>query len=490
MKPFRYIAAFLVLTVGLNLSAQQLDSLTRQVLSSKLDEYFSAIESAGADVQKEEADFLIGTATDSLLRQFIAVKVYKHYFESPVMGSEAVAIHVLDKWFVQEGIRMYNDIDLLNARIYADFNRQSLIGMKAPDLILKTVDEQICHLYAEPSDRYSILYFYDTDCAKCKLETMLLEGAMQGKSYPVDFNAVYAGDNKSAWQDYMRAHLNLGDINVRHFWDPEIDSDFQRKYGVIQTPRMFLIAPDGEIVGRGLDTKALSQMLESMFSEKEMTYGDPEADALFARLLGQSPSRSDIIDVAVLLEEAAMKKGNVMLYKQLIGNYLYYLASKTGEEYKEGLHQMIHSYILSKGDIWSTEDDRIKVVGFAEILNDLLSKAAPGTVMPDIKIDGEYIKGSRSTHKKINLRKLRGSENVVIFHTVGCHICEGQIRAAKALAASDSKVHVFLVNVDEVISRSDGLSSALFEAFDLSVLPFVIQTDRKGNIIRRYISLF
>jgi hypothetical protein len=44
------------------------------------------------------------------------------------MGAEAVAIHVLDKWFIDGPVRMYDDVDLLHARIFADFNRQSLIG--------------------------------------------------------------------------------------------------------------------------------------------------------------------------------------------------------------------------------------------------------------------------------------------------------------------------------------------------------------------------
>ena len=489
MRILRYIAVALLSLVGISLSAQQLDSLTRQILSSKLDEYMSAIEAAGADVQKEEADFLISTATDSLMRQFIAVKVYQHYFESPVMGSESVAIHVLDKWFVQGGVKMYDDIDFLNARIYADFNRQSLIGMQAPELALKTMADQPCYLYAEPSDRYSVLYFYDTDCAKCKLETIMLDNYLNDKNYPVDFNAVYVGDNKTAWQEYTQANLKFAGIPVSHFWDPEIDSDFQRKYGVLQTPRMFLIAPDGNIVARGLDTNALVQILESLFAEQEIVYGDSEAEALFEKLLGKNPGREDIMMIAQMLESAALGRGDVILYKQLIGNYLYYLAPKVGEEYKEGLYEFIPKYILSRTDIWTTEDDKLKVVGFAEIMNDLLSKATPGTLISDMKVEGEYIKGKKSSHKKKSLRKLSGKENIIIFHTEGCHICEGEIEVARILAAEGSEIRVFLVNVDKLVEENSKVTASLFESFDLSTLPYILLTDKKGNIIRRYISL-
>ena len=150
---------------------------------------------------------------------------------------------------------------------------------------------------------------------------------------------------------------------------------------------------------------------------------------------------------------------------------------------------MITEYVLSRTDIWTTEDDRLKVVGFAEILNDLLSKSQPGTVISDIKVKGEYIKGTRSSLKKKSFRKLGGDENLIIFHTEGCHICAAQITAASELAASNPRVRVFLVNVDRLVEENPSLSATIFDSFDLSSLPYIVQTDKKGNIIRRYISL-
>ena len=76
----------------------------------------------------------------------------------------------------------------------------------------------------------------------------------------MDFVAVYAGDHMQEWDEYVSRHLAVSSeaVSAEHLWDPEVDSDYQRKYGVIQTPRLFLIAPDGTIIGRGLDAKALS----------------------------------------------------------------------------------------------------------------------------------------------------------------------------------------------------------------------------------------
>ena len=87
------------------------------------------------------------------------------------------------------------------------------------------------------------------------------------------------------------------------------------------------------------------------------------------------------------------------------------------------------------------------------------------------------------------MRKIGGKENIIIFHTEGCHICEAEIMAARALAAADPDVRVLLVNVDRLIAENPTLSSALFDTFDLSALPYIIMTDKKGVILRRYVSL-
>ena len=46
-------------------------------------------------------------------------------------------------------------------------------------------------------------------------------------------------------------------VSVTNLWDPSLNSDFQRKYGVLKTPQMFLIGKDGVILGRKLDVPAL-----------------------------------------------------------------------------------------------------------------------------------------------------------------------------------------------------------------------------------------
>lgn len=470
--------------------AQQLDSLTRAQLSSRLEEYFAAIETSGPAVQIEESDFLIETPEDSLVRQFVAMKIYDHYLNSKVMGSETVAIHVLDEWFFSGKIKMYNDIDLLNAKVYADFNRQSLIGMNAPQLTLLTRDNESRDLFSEVPGAYKILYFYEAGCAKCKYETPRLVSLLAKGDYPVELIAVYVGDSTQAWDEYVAKYFTAaGGAQITHLWDPEVDSDFQRKYGVLQTPRMFLIAPDGTIIGRGLDTSALAQLLEQELSVPEFQYGSPESEHLFDKLLGPNPTFVEISEIADMLAAATLDKEDVNMFKQLAGDYLYYLAPKTKQGYRYGLNQFVVKYILERPDIWNTEDDSLKIVGFAQIMHDLITKTPTGKKIPSIKVKGTLLSKGNEKGKKMKLDKMTGFDNIIIFHTTGCPVCAAEIAEARRLSEKYDKINFFLVNVDEIMASSPSKAAELFDAFDLSVLPQIVWTDEFNIVCSCYVSL-
>lgn len=485
------------LCLGFKAAAQELDPVQRKALSDKLAEYFAAIEREGTEVQKQECDFLIGSSEDSLVRQFIALEAYEHYMESPVMGSEAVAIHVLDNWFIPGKVKMKSDIDLINARVYADFNRQSPVGEKAPGLVMKNPEGQEVVLFGEGpgssgSGRYSILYFYDTDCSKCKVETILLRNILEDNDYPVDLIAVYSGDDGGAWASYASGQLAVDSdkVNVIHLWDPELDSDFQRKYGVLQTPRIFLVRPDGVILGRGLDSEALYTMLRGIFKKKELNYGSDESASLFDGILatddGKGPDRQRVCDLVDYISSGTLQKGDTLMFRQLSGDLLYYLATRPGEGIKEGLKYLIDESINGCPEAWNSQDDSLKVVGFAAIMDDLLSKAMPGTMIPDLKLPAHKLTSGKSRTGKYRLRKLKGARNIIIFHTPGCDICKAEKEAACMLAETDRRICVLMVNVDYVISEKPAVADRMFDLFDLSSLPYIIETDRAGIILKRY----
>jgi hypothetical protein len=87
------------------------------------------------------------------------------------------------------------------------------------------------------------------------------------------------------------------------------------------------------------------------------------------------------------------------------------------------------------------------------------------------------------------LSGLGGSRNILIFYTEGCHICDGQKEAARELVHQDRKSRVFMVNVDDILRTDPALANRLFDKFDLSSLPYLLETDRRGIVLRRYFYL-
>ncbi len=416
-----FIGLFLWFTLSLP-CAGQIDSTRLKDLDKRLERYFQILEPQGVGVKIEECDLLIDSAKDSVLRRHIALKAYEHYLGSALMGDESVAVHITDTWFASGLVSMGGEDVLLNAKLFADFNRQSLLGEPAPSFTMESFEGDSV-TFGGPADRYRVLLFYDTDCAKCKLETALLRPLLDLRNWPVDLYAVYTGSDRTSWRRWFSDRMNISAPRTRTFnlWDPEVASDYQMKYGVLQTPRMFLIDKDGIIIGRGLDSDALERLLDMVlpgFADYE--YGGVASaalmDTLFASYdesaLGSLPHRSlsqsklrhrrsgwldktcrqpkhpcytRILSMAKVLEDRTLSNGDTLSFKHLEGDLLYWLTSRRDEFSKEGTLPFINEYILSRPGIWSTSDDTLKVVGLARMMKDLLSRTPVGSRLPKAK---------------------------------------------------------------------------------------------------------
>jgi peroxiredoxin len=484
MKRLLIIVLALVLPLGLRAQLPaQLDSALVEALDARLDEYFAALEREPVQVKLAECDFMLESCVDSLVRQYVAVRIYDHFLGSKVMGDEAVAVHMVDDWFIPGKVSMYSDIDLLNARVYAQFHRSSLIGMQAPALALRGLDGSA--VTAPQPGAVSVLFFYDTTCSKCKLELLKLREYLPGLEVPLEFFAVYTGTLEEQWKDFLdvRWDFETPYVNVHHAWDPELDSAFQMLYGVLQTPQMLLIDADGTIVGRSLDTEALAQLLPTVIPQA-YEYGSDTSlfDTLFG---GEGTSAAGILEMAQYIKDQALARKDSTLCRHMLGDMLYYLMDTPGEEYKLALRTFISMYIDSEPDLWSDPVDVRRVVRPAEVCKDLLDRVPVGSKIPRMKVSGVLLKGDVPVDledvRPYRLRRLRGRPAYILFHTPGCSTCDAELEAVRSVFDAEPAARVLLVNPSE-----NGVE--LLETFDLSVLPFALSMDRKGTVLRKYIS--
>ena len=155
---------------------------------------------------------------------------------------------------------------------------------------------------------------------------------------------------------------------------------------------------------------------------------------------------------------------------------------------KEGLKHLIDNNVKAFPKAWNSPDDSLKIVGFAMIMDDLLSKSAPGTLIKAVKVPAERLAKGKLRKSSFWLNRLKGEKNLIVFYTDGCEICKAEKAAIADIAAKDRKMSVLMVNVDEITAADPQLAEKLFDSFDLSSLPYIVMTDRKGIIQRRYLS--
>lgn len=490
MKKALFVAVLLPLCI--RISAQDTDSLRFSALDARLDEYFAALAGEPAAVQNEECDFLIESCRDSVIMQHVALRIYGHYLDSKIMGDDAVAVHVADTWFLSGRIKMKSGIDLMNARVFAEFNRSSLIGMKAPEISLEELGAGTVTLFGDALPRRTVLYFYDTECPSCKMETIMLEALMDGGKYDADLYAVCTGTDEDAWKEYAGTHFKGG--NARHFIDPDAESDFQRKYGVIRTPGLFLIDRDGTILGRGLDSEALEMLLRVIDERENYDYGGEASAGMFRTLfaaLGDSPGPDDIMETADYIASRTLGSGDRESFRRMGGDLLYFLAGMGGEAYRQATGAYIDKYILADNGVWTSENDSLKVIGFASMLKSLLDRAPYGAPVPDVELYGTLKKGRRSRNGMFSTGRLKGHPSLIVFYTKGCGNCREMLAAADRLQADRSRrrMKMLLVDMDVLSEKYPAAAEAALEAFDLSTLPFAIETAPDGTVTRKYIDI-
>ena len=231
-------------------------------LMRKLDEYLLALDGAGWSKACGETDFIVSSVQDSVLRNAVAVKIYRHFRHSNVMGSENVAVYVFDRWFSSWQALFPSLEEYEDAEFYAFVNRQSLLGCEAPEG--KFVDERGDSLSVHGKRRVSIVYFYSTSCPKCLYTSLKIKELLNNGKFRADFCAIYTGDDDMEWKKYVASSLDVRGtcrLRVHHLRCPQ-ESDFVTAWGVVQTPRLFLLDKNGRIVGRNLDAQALEKLLK------------------------------------------------------------------------------------------------------------------------------------------------------------------------------------------------------------------------------------
>jgi peroxiredoxin len=242
-------------------------------------------------------------AIDDLVSQLEpGSEVYKyvvHYttynFEtSKIMGMDKVFVHMVDTYY-KTGNAFWMEDDKLEAIVEkADTKRYTLIGMKAPELILQDSAGTWISTFRDIPQEYVVLYFYNPDCGHCKKETpKLVEFYNDTDQEKVMVYAV-SSDNSLKWNKFIRDYemdfINVS-IPAEAFESAEFATNlirsgktnyhslkFQESFDVYSTPKVIILDKDRVILAKDIGVEQVQTILDRYLNPEAEPEELPEAE--------------------------------------------------------------------------------------------------------------------------------------------------------------------------------------------------------------------
>jgi thiol-disulfide isomerase/thioredoxin len=255
----------------------------------KLMTYIEKVAFQAPDSLIQEVDMLIGgSRSDPQLFRYMLITLFNHFAKSQIMGMDAVYIHIADKYYIPEA--EWSDpefISKLKERV--EKSKPTLIGVKATDIqlvevhsdhFIESMDNEdlkknpyvgkFFQLY-DIEARFTILYFWETDCGHCKKATPELHEVYKRlKTKGVEVVAVHTlsgEEGKVKWIDYINENGFHEWVNC---WNP-YDFTYKNIYDIATTPQLFVLNENKEIIAKRIAPEQAEKIIQSLIDNEPHT---------------------------------------------------------------------------------------------------------------------------------------------------------------------------------------------------------------------------
>lgn len=229
------------------------------VITNKFETYIGKITDQRIDSVIKYGDRVIEMAKGNReMFKFFANQMAIKYNQSPIMGGEAIFVHVVDKYFTDELAFWSNPEELAGIRKKANEMRPSLLGMPAQDLVCTNLAGQQESLLALKAP-IILLYIWDYNCEHCQERTpLMVQEYKKWKSRGVEVYALCTGQEEAEWRKFIQKYQMQGFHNV---YDPKYASNYYQKYHIDITPELYVINQERKIVAKDLHPNQVAETL-------------------------------------------------------------------------------------------------------------------------------------------------------------------------------------------------------------------------------------
>lgn len=139
--------------------------------------------------------------------------------------------------------------------------RRNPLGEPAADLLLTALDGSPCTLY-DTGRRYTVLYFYKTDCSSCEIFSDELERiASDFPDSGLSWTAVCTDRKTRDWKRYALRHLD----GWHHLADPEGTSGMFERYNLSGVPALYLLDEEMRVLAKDISPLTLEKLLKAIY---------------------------------------------------------------------------------------------------------------------------------------------------------------------------------------------------------------------------------
>lgn len=455
-------------------------------------EYLENVEMNSCNVAIAKVDSLIAMSAENL-RSLVAEEAFDLFYNSKILGHEGVACHIAENYFLNGEIKLEDRDKLFLIKSFVMFNESSLVGKRAAELSLEDTSGRIVSLQeAIHGGEFTILYFYTDDCANCIAQTPGIMDVIDNYDRGVlSFYSVYTGTDSSRWKSYVGKHFFSYNpfVNWANVWDPDAGSSYHLLYGVVSTPKLFLIDRHGVIVGRNLDAGSLRQLLDNFSAERD------ELHRLFDRCF--AGGRTDRLFVERTIDTVCGRIfSNGDLYKRVADELYLYLASADSYAMQQGSVYLAEKYIIARASLWNDEHYimQLKEAVMAFNMN------RPGERAANLHLVNE---GGAS----VSLWDIGGKYKLLYFFKPDCGVCNETTALLKDLEkryadALDCRIiavntardrdrwikYIIENDLDWINLWDDTKSSVIFENYFLKEVPQIYLLDADNVVLAKNVT--
>ena len=114
--------------------------------------------------------------------------------------------------------------------------------------------------------------------------------------------------------------------------------------------------------------------------------------------------------------------------------------------------------------------------------------APVGARIPKLKVQGTLLRrGDRSKTGVFRLRRLCGKDHRIVFYSPTCEHCRELLAALDAFRTAHPGTRILLVDMDAFMAQDPAAAEAVLQALDLSTLPMIFRTGRRGRVKDKYL---